>query len=124
MDSQLRAEAARQGLDAYAYVMKTLREALNPPAIGFCVSQSESELLMEINAGLPEETWRRYSELIEKRRAETLTPDEQQTLIEICDQIERQNGRRVERLVQLARLRGVTLAQLADQLGMEAPAYE
>jgi hypothetical protein len=37
---------------------------------------------------------------------------------------ERLNARRLERLVELARLRNVTLAELMKQLGMETPAYE
>ena len=125
LETQLRAEAARQGLDPDAFVVKTLRESLGQFAAGgSCVSQTESELLLEINAGFEEATWRRYKELIAKRRAETLTRDEQQMLIALSDQIERQNARRVECLAELARIRKVSLQELMRQLGVETPAYE
>ena len=38
--------------------------------------QTEAKLLLKINEGLPPEVQRRYDELIAKRRAESLTPDE------------------------------------------------
>ena len=125
LESQLRAEAARQGLDPDAFVVKTLRESLGPVVAGdSCISQAESQLLLEINTGLDQETWRRYKELKEKRRAETLTRDEQKKLIEISDQIERQNARRVGCLAEIARIRKVTIRELMQQLGVETPAYE
>ena len=125
LESQLRVEAARQGLDPDAFVVKTLRESLGPVAAGgSCIPQAESQLLLEINTGLDEETWRRYKELKENRRAETLTRDEQKKLIEISDQIERQSARRVECLAELARIRKLTVRELMQQLGVETPHYE
>lgn len=125
LESQLKTEAARQGLNADAYIVKTLRESLGQVEDrNSCLSRAETELLQEINAGSDEETWRRYKELIEKRRAKTLSRDEQLELIEISDNIERQNARRLERLVELARLRNVSVDELMKQLGMETPAYE
>ena len=125
MESQLRVEAAKQGLNADVYIVKTLRESLEQvQGRNSCLSRTESQLLQEVNAGLGEETWRYYRELIEKRRAEALTRDERQQLIELSDEIERLNARRLEHLVALARLRNVTLADLMQQLGMETPPYE
>ena len=125
LESQLRAVAAKHGLNANAYIVKTLRESLGQVENrNSCLSHTETELLQEINAGLDEETWRTYKELMAKRRVETLARDEQPKLIEISDQIERQNVRRLECLFKLAHLRKVSLPELMKQLGIETPAYE
>jgi predicted ATPase len=80
-------------------------------------------LLQQINQGLPQETWQRYHELIDKRRAESLTPDEHATLIALSDQIEELNARRVGYLVELARLRQTPLEALMQQLGIQTLPY-
>ncbi len=87
------------------------------------LSEAESRLLEQINLGLSQEDWERYHKLIAKRRAETLTHDEQQELIALSDRIEEANARRIEYLVELARLRGTTLDELMGQLGIKAPSY-
>lgn len=45
--------------------------------------QTEAELLMKINQGVPAETQHLYNELIAKREAETLTIDEHQNLLHL-----------------------------------------
>jgi hypothetical protein len=79
--------------------------------------------LQEINLGLPEETWHRYRELIQKRRAETLAASEQAELIAISDHIEDLDARRAERLAELARVRKMSLPALMEQLGIKALPY-
>jgi ABC-type Zn uptake system ZnuABC Zn-binding protein ZnuA len=64
-----------------------------------------------------------YHALIAKRRAETLTTEEQATLIEISDQIEQANAHRIEYLIELATVRGTSLEAVMHELGIEAPAY-
>lgn len=87
------------------------------------LSRRETELLQEINRGLSQQDWQRYRELVARRRAETLTPAEQTALIVLMDQIEEANARRIEHLIELARLRGTSLEALMDALGIKAPAY-
>ncbi len=67
--------------------------------------------------------WEHYHALIAKRRAETLTAEEQATLIEISDQIEQANTRRIQYLLELASLRGTSLEAVMQELGIEAPTY-
>lgn len=97
------------------------RDALEPRAQG--LPPTEAELLQNINLGLSEVQWQRYHTLVAKRRAETLTPQEHQELIEMSDQIERANARRIESLVELAKLRQTSLENLMRDLGITAPAY-
>jgi len=125
LESQLREQATRQGLDAVEYIVNTLREHLsraqnrNIPHL----PEAEALLLKQINEGLPQETWRRYHELMARRRAEALTPDEQAELVGLSDRVEQLNARRIECLAELARRRQMSLPDLMEQLGIKAPPY-
>ena len=81
--------------------------------------KAEADLLLEINKGLPAMLQKRYSELIAKRRLESLTEAEYQELLRLAEQVERIEVRRVECLVELARLRRVSLDELMDSLGIQ-----
>jgi hypothetical protein len=79
--------------------------------------------MQQIGHGLPAETWERYHELVGRRRAETLTPDEQEVLIALSDEIEEWNAQRLRSLIRLAQLRKVALRDLMDELGLTTPPY-
>jgi len=83
----------------------------------------EAELLLKINAGVPPDIQERYDELLAKRQAETLTPDEYAELLRLTEQVEELEVQRVEYLVALARLRGTSLTALMADLGIRPPAY-
>lgn len=126
LESALRREAERQGLDPQGYILTTLREQLtsirkiSAPRL----AAREAELLQEINRGLPSEMWHRYTALKEKRRAATLAQEEQTELIAFSDRIEEMNVRRMESVVELARLRRTSVDTLMDDLGIKSPLYE
>ena len=80
-------------------------------------------MLRHINLGLSQATWRRYHELVAKRRAEKLTPEEQTALLAISDQIEEANARRMAYLVELARLRKTSLGAVMADLGIKPATY-
>jgi hypothetical protein len=126
LEAALRREAAKLGLDAQGYILSALRERLASARRTAApkLSVAEAALLQEINRGLSAESWQRYSALKEKRRAETLTPGEQAELISFSDQMEELNVQRMERLVQLARLRKMSVDALMDELGIKSPPYE
>jgi len=84
--------------------------------------QVEAELLLKINAGVPPDIQERYDELLAKRQAETLTPDEYAELLRLTEQVEELEVQRVEYLVALARLRGTSLTALMADLGLRPPA--
>lgn len=83
------------------------------------LSQRETELMLTINKGLPEEVHRSYRELIKKRREATLTEVEHKELIEIGDLFEAMNVPRIQALGELALLRGVSPRELMDKLGIK-----
>jgi hypothetical protein len=123
--AQLREAAANEGLEANAYIVQTLAEHMRQtqPYEVPCLNETETRLLEQINVGLPQEAWQRYHDLLAKRRAERLTPEEHTALMALSDQIEELNVRRIESLVALARLRHTSLEALMQQLGVQTPPY-
>lgn len=120
----LQALAGRRGQDLDSTVTSLLQEQLHhyaaappaPPAL----SPRESELLQQIQEGLPGATWQRFHDLEAKLEAEKLTPDEQRELIDLADRIEGWNVRRLELAQQLAEYRGVPSRQVIEELGLVA----
>src|SRR5579884_3608386 len=50
--------------------------------------ETEAQLLLRINQGLPEDVRRRFEELITRRDARTLTLDEYDELLRLTDEVE------------------------------------
>lgn len=94
--------------------------ALRVPQIA-ALPQDEAALLLKINQGLSEPVQQRYDELIAKRQAETLTPDEHAELLHLSDQAEQMNAERIAALAALAQLRQITLPHLMHDLGIDPP---
>ncbi len=88
------------------------------------LDRRESELLEEINRGLPPESETRYRELIAERQAETLTAAGLEELKSLTDQAEKLQAERMAHLVSLAQLRGVSLTDLMTELGIEPSPVE
>jgi len=78
----------------------------------------ESELLAEINEGLPESALARYRRLARKRGQESLSPAELEEIRALSDHFEEVEARRAEKLVELAGLRRTTLPKLMRELGI------
>jgi len=124
LEAQLRAEAAKQGLDPQRYILETLHTRLAAnKAIATHLPAAEADLLQQINLGLSTDVWDEYYFLIDKRQTETLTADEHHRLIEISDQIEALNVERIQALVQLAALRQQSLDDVMDNLGIKPIVY-
>lgn len=88
------------------------------------LSRDETDLLQAINQGIPPEVRGRYASLIARRREGTLTPEEHGELVRLGDEVEVMDARRAEHLARLARLRGVSLDEVMDSLGIRAPEYD
>src|SRR5947207_2400416 len=104
LERRLREEADREGTDPGTYLARIVArqfESAGSEQPAPVLAADEAALLQQVNLGIPEEVWERYHDLIEPRRAETLTEPEQQELIRISDQIEAANARRIEHLAAL-----------------------
>ena len=93
----------------------TLKAGARVPTL----SERESELLTKINQGLPSELQERLNELIQKRRAETISAKELRELKKLTDEVERLDAGRLELLIELAAMRNVSLRKLIKQLGLK-----
>jgi type IV secretory pathway VirB4 component len=86
------------------------------------LSLSESELILKIKQSIPDDLQQEFNELIEKRRSMTLTDAEHKKLIQLTDQIEYLDAKRIEYLAQLAQLKQQSLAEVMQDLNIYPPA--
>jgi hypothetical protein len=61
--------------------------------------------------------------LIAKRQAETIAPNELDILVSITDRIEIANVQRIQHLIELANLRGKSLEDVMEDLGIKPAFY-
>lgn len=83
------------------------------------LSQRESELLLRINQPLPPPQRKRLNQLIKKRQAYTITPNELRELKQMTNEIELSDAERLKCLIELAAIRNVSLDELIKQLGLK-----
>jgi hypothetical protein len=127
----LRALAGRTGQDLDYTVAKLLQERLrqysppatspNGPGARSTLSPAETEVLRQIQQGLPEATWQRYRELVARRETELLTDAEQPELVALADTVEAWSVRRLELARELADLRGVPCQAVLEELNLVVP---
>lgn len=87
------------------------------------LSQTEAQFIVKINQGLPVEVQKRYNELIDKRRDESLSSEEYSELLRLTDQIENLEAQRMRYLSELACYRKISLTELMENMGIQPPAY-
>lgn len=87
------------------------------------MSKDETELLQQINRGLPADVRQRYDALNAKLHDEMITPQEHEELLALIDRLELADAERMQRLVALAQLRGVSVDTLMEQLGIRRTTY-
>lgn len=121
LETKVRDAAKRDGIGPDLYVAKVLERHLHKQSVA--VSETEVELLEQINLGLSAQDWRRYYQLRDKLEDETLQGDEDSELIRMTDRLEIANAKRIEALIALAELRGTPLDALIDELGLRLSAY-
>lgn len=78
--------------------------------------ERESQLLMKINKAIPATLQKRYEILLTKNREETITEIEHEELLKIIDKVEIKNAERLENLIELSRIRNISLDILMRQL--------
>jgi hypothetical protein len=78
--------------------------------------ERESQLLMKINKAIPAILQKRYEDLLAKNRAETITPIEHEELLKVIEKVEIKNAERLENLIELSRIRNISMDLLMRQL--------
>jgi len=110
--SQLLADTVAQHPDAQTTSIDELIASL--PQL------TEPELLQRIGAGWEASRWKRYHELVGKRKAETLTRKEYNELSRLTDKRELLNAERLFLLIELSKRRGVSVEALMDEMRIGA----
>ncbi len=101
-------------LDAVMERLTTIRAHRRVPAL----SQTEADLLKRIETAVPLIALQRRKALKVQRE---LTEEEQNEFARLTDEIETAEAGRIDLLSELAALRGVTLPEVARQLGLGRP---
>ena len=125
METWIREEAAREGLEPERYVLGAVEGLMEKwgQANAPLLPRAEAELLDRVDLGISPETWDRYYALIGKRDDGTLTEEQHRELIGLSDSIEAANARRVGALVELAELRHTSIEELMQALGIPSYTY-
>ena len=84
------------------------------------LSESESELLSAIYASIPTELQQRFETLSLKSQSGSLKTEEHAELLNLIDQLEQKHAERLEKLLELAQMRGVSLRALMQQLQLSS----
>jgi len=88
------------------------------------LTQNETELLKKINTGAPSVIQKRYNFLVKKRNNETLNDEEYLELLELTAYMENLGVKRLEYLLELAKLRNSTLDEVVEQLQLKPRLYD
>ena len=96
---------------------KEMKASDRPPAL----SKEETELLLKINEGLPEEVQLRYNELLVKQSEETITEAEHKELVQLIPRVEAKSAERMRYLIQLAQLWNTSVDEVMERLGIKPP---
>lgn len=83
----------------------------------------ELELLRRLNeeCALPDAHWLRFEHLSNKRDAGTLNEKEKAELLDLIKEEEKLRLLRIQILGELAQLRGLSLPQITEELGINSP---
>lgn len=85
--------------------------------------RDESDLLRKINRGISTEDWQRYENLNQKLHEEAISAEERQEFLALVDKIEMADAERLFHLIELSRIRGISVDVLMDQLGIRRSNY-
>ena len=104
-------EGRKQEEVAAALIANSLR---NFSSLGL----TEAQILQRINVGWAETKWRRYHELVEIRKADSLTDAEYQELTNLTNEREVAHSERLRLALELARIWNVSWESALSRLGI------
>ncbi len=117
LEGQLQKAARVQGTDVTTYVLESARLRLRPDVL----PETEASLLQTINAPLAPEARFKRDALLAEQAQRQLTEEEQDNLTDLIDAVEMANAQRWQALAALARLRGLSLAEITRDLEIPLP---
>ena len=112
LEGQLQQAARMQGADVTTYLLDSACLRLRPDVL----PEAEASLLQTINAPLALEARPLRDALLAEQAQRELTEKEQASLADFIDAVEMANAQRWQALAALARLRGLSLAEITRDL--------
>lgn len=85
--------------------------------------EAEVDLLQQIYATVSPEARQRYDYLHERMLGDVLTSNEQTELMKLSDQIEEADAQRLQYLLTLSQIRGISVDELMDELKLPRRIY-
>lgn len=86
--------------------------------------EREKELLMAVNQPIEQKLQERYTFLSKKLEDETMTPSENKEFLKLVEKMEAKQVHRLQYLIELSHIRGVSLDVLMEQLHLNLPNLE
>ena len=111
------AELDTPELEAFVGEVNNLLASRKAPTL----SKEETELISEINKGIPDTTLERFQSLRERQNAIDLDKEERKELEDLVNQIEQFEAQRLQKMIILASVWKISLDELRDRLGIQAP---
>lgn len=112
LEGQLQQAARTQGTDVTTYLLESVRLRLRPDVL----SETEASLLQTINAPLASQSRVERDILLKRQTQRELTQKDLASLADMIDAIEMANAQRWQAIASLARLRGLSLVEIAREL--------
>ncbi len=117
LEGQLQQAARVQGTDVTTFLLESVRLRLRPDVL----PETEASLLQAINAPLAPEARIKRDALLAEQAQRQLTKEEHGNLMDLIDAVEMANAQRWQALAALARLRGLSLAEITRDLEIPLP---
>jgi hypothetical protein len=112
MEKQLQRAARTQGKDIAAFLLANVQRHLRQDVL----PETEANLLQAINTPLAPEVRQQRDALLALQQQRELTDTERETLTHLIDAVELANAKRWQSLAELAERRGLSLAEIAQEL--------
>lgn len=120
VEQQLRDTAARQGLSIEQYITQVVLSGISGSNQPDVEDLTEDDLLQRIQLNIQAQDLDAYYELVDRRKADQLRPEEYETLLALTNRIELAHAERMKFVAALAKWRGVSLEQIMLDLGLQA----
>ena len=119
LERRMRQNALQKGVELSQYIVQFLEKNFpeEKPKTKALLKR-EATLLQEIETTISIETWERYHILRNKRQTETITDIESTEYATINQQIEAANVKRLASIIELAKIRKISLDDLMQDLGL------
>ena len=112
MEGQVQQAARTQGKEVATFLLDSIRQGLRHDVL----PETEARLLQIINAPIAPQERQERDALLALQKQRELTDAEQETLTRLIDEVELANAKRWQCLAELARRRGLSLAEITQEL--------